>query len=69
MIFPGFTLFVLLSSILVISSSFSSSFHDYTVKMSSPVEVYRAMQFFEIVGKLKQVKRTGWVNHGRNSLY
>eukprot|EP00981_Chlorochromonas_danica_P011514 scaffold4054_cov157-Ochromonas_danica.AAC.4 len=31
---------------------------------SNPVEVGRALQFFKVVGQLKQLKRTGWVDHG-----
>lgn len=32
--------------------------------MATPVEVSKAMKFFEVVGQLKRLKRTGWVNHG-----
>lgn len=28
------------------------------------VDPIKAVQFFLVVGKLKRLKRTGWVNHG-----
>lgn len=28
------------------------------------IDPKKAMQFFAVVGRLKNLKRTGWVNHG-----
>eukprot|EP01038_Epipyxis_sp_PR26KG_P015152 gene15152-20410_t len=32
----------------------------------SPVNPVNALQFFDILGKLKTLKRSGWINHGIN---
>lgn len=36
--------------------------------MSSPVDPTKAVNFFNVLGKLKTLKRTGWVNNGRIDL-
>lgn len=33
--------------------------------MASPIEVDRVLRFFHVVGQLKRLKRTGWVDNGR----
>lgn len=33
--------------------------------MAETKSVISALSFFQTVGKLKELKRTGWVNHGK----
>ena len=38
------------------------------ILMTTVVEPQKALQFFNTIGKLKNLKRTGWVNNGNNSI-
>ena len=62
------------SSILTLSKSISSEIHfqyfSSTLLMSLrsnvPLQASSALKFFSVLGKLKTLKRTGWVNNGEN---
>lgn len=59
---------VLIASILFVVLTFCGLSTALTLNtMSTPcVDPANALKFFEVVGKLKLLKRTGWVNHETN---
>jgi len=40
----------------------------YAIYVDGKVPASNALSFFRVLGKLKGLKRTGWVNHGKFTL-
>jgi hypothetical protein len=52
--------------ILIIAMCLSQEIQFVMSQFKSVVEPRNALNFFNIVGKLKTLKRTGWVNNGKD---